>query len=286
MDLKHLTLLVLQIAVLGTVFGFGLRATIDDLLYVVHRPGLLIRSLLSVLVIMPVLVVLMVELLDLRTAVEATLISLAISPVPPLLPKKHGKAGGLHSYGLGLMVVLALAAIPAIPISVRLLEIVFARPFVIREGAIVRVVFLMALLPLVAGMLVRRFLPHAAAWLQRPVAVAANGLLLVAVLVLLAGNLSAIWSVTGQRALIAIVGFVVLGLLIGHLMGGRAPENAAVLALSTACRHPAIALAVATVNFPDTQIVGAILLYLITSTLVCIPYVAWQRRRLLATSHD
>jgi bile acid:Na+ symporter, BASS family len=286
MDLKHLTLLGLQIAVLGTVFGFGLSTTLADLLYVVRRPALLIRSLLSVLVIMPILAVSLVEFLNLRTEVEATLICLAISPVPPLLPKKQRKAGGLQSFGLGLMVVLLLAAIPAIPLSVRLLEFFFARPFVVGTGAIARVVLLMGLLPLAMGLAVRAVFPRIAMWLKEPLAVAANGLLLLGALVLLAGSLTTIWSATGQRAVIAIVSFVILGLLIGHLMGGPETENRAVLALGTACRHPAIALAVATINFPDTQIIGVILLYLITSAIVCIPYVAWQRSRLLATRPD
>lgn len=286
MDLKHLTLIALQIAVLGTVFGFGMRTTMADLLYVVRQPGLLVRSLLSVLVVMPVLVVFLVEYFDLRIEVEATLICLAISPVPPLLPKKQGKAGGPQSYGLALMVILALAAIPAIPLSLRLLEIFFARPFVVSTSAVAHVVVVMALLPLAMGLLVSSWFPRFAARLRAPLAVAANGLLLLAALVLLLGSLSAIWSATGQRAVIAIVSFVVLGLLIGHLMGGRDPGNRAVLALSTACRHPAIALALATVNFPDTKIVSVILLYLITSAIVCIPYIAWQRRRLAAASSD
>ncbi|MGA7778041.1 MAG: hypothetical protein WCA85_10080 [Paraburkholderia sp.] len=283
MDLKHLTLLGLQIAVLGTVFGFGMSTTIADLLYVVRRPGLLIRSLLSVLVIMPILAVALVEFLNLRIEVEAALICLAISPVPPLLPKKQGKAGGLQSFGLGLMIILMLAAIPAIPLSLRLLEIVFARPFVVGTGTIARAVLLMALLPLAVGLLVRAVFPQIAMWLKKPLAVAANGLLLLGALLLLAGSLTTIWSATGQRAVVAIFSFVILGLLIGHLMGGPETENRAVVALSTACRHPAIALAVATINFPDTQIIGVILLYLITSAIVCIPYVAWQRSRILAT---
>jgi hypothetical protein len=137
------------------VFGFGLSTTLADLLYVVRRPGLLVRSLLSVLVIMPILAVSLVEFLNLRTEVEATLICLAISPVPPLLPKKQRKAGGRQSFGLGLMVILLLAAIPAIPLSVRLLEFFFARPFVVGTGAIARVVLSMVLLPLAMGLMVR-----------------------------------------------------------------------------------------------------------------------------------
>ena len=47
MDLKQLVVLALQISIIATVFGFGLKATIADLLYLVHRPGLLARSLLA-----------------------------------------------------------------------------------------------------------------------------------------------------------------------------------------------------------------------------------------------
>ena len=73
--------------------------------------------------------------------------------------------------------------------------------------------------------------------------------------------------------------FVVIGLAVGHWLGGPRPETSAVLALSTASRHPAIALALAKVNFPDEPFLGAtILLYLLVLTIVTVPYVRRQRR--------
>src|SRR5204862_4876650 len=108
--LKQLVLLALQIAIIGTVFNFGLRSTLDDVLYVWRRPSLLVRSLLSVLVIMPLLVVAFVKVFDLRADVEVVLVALALSPVPPLLPTKVNKAGGSASFGLGLMLALAVGS--------------------------------------------------------------------------------------------------------------------------------------------------------------------------------
>jgi BASS family bile acid:Na+ symporter len=52
-----------------------------------------------------------------------------------------------------------------------------------------------------------------------------------------------------------------------------------VLALSSACRHPAIALSIAAANFPDEHFGGTILLYLIVSTVVGVPYLAWNRKQ-------
>ncbi len=51
------------------------------------------------------------------------------------------------------------------------------------------------------------------------------------------------------------------------------------LALSTASRHPAIALAIAKTNFPDEPFLAAtIALYLLVVTLLAIPYIKWRRR--------
>ncbi len=121
MDIKQLIVHALQVAIIATVFGFGLRATLDDVLYVLRRPGLLIRSFLAVLVVMPMLVVVFVKGFDLRTTIEVVLVALALSPVPPLLPRKEKKAGGLPSFGLGLMLVLAVGAIPAYRFPLRCL---------------------------------------------------------------------------------------------------------------------------------------------------------------------
>ncbi len=280
MDPKQLVLLALQMAILGTVFGFGLKSTREDVLYLVRRPGLLLRSLLAVLVVMPILAVLLVKVFDFRMTVEIVLVALAVSPVPPLLPRRETKAGGRPSYGLGLMLVLAVVAIVAMPLAAELLSRVFERPLAMGPAAIARIVVTAVVLPFLAGMAVHKLWPRVAERLAKPVRLVANALLVLAVLALLAGTWQAIWAAIGSGTVVAIVIFVVAGMLVGHLLGGPDPEHAAVLALSTACRHPAIALAFAAANYPDEHFGGTILLYLLVSILVGMPYVAWQRRRL------
>jgi hypothetical protein len=39
MDLKTIVLTSCQVSLLLTVFGYGLRATLDDVLYLVRRPS-------------------------------------------------------------------------------------------------------------------------------------------------------------------------------------------------------------------------------------------------------
>jgi BASS family bile acid:Na+ symporter len=209
MDAKQLIILALQVAILGAVFGFGLNATRDDLLYLVRRPGLLLRSLHPILVVVPLLTVVLVRLCDLRSTVEIVLVALAVSPAPPLLPQRETKAGGRRSYGLGLMVVVGIVAIAAVPLMVELLARVFERPLAMGPGAIARIVLLAVVLPLVAGMTVRALLPRIAERLQKPARLVANGLLLVAALALAAGSWRAIWAAIGDGTVLAMTGLLV-----------------------------------------------------------------------------
>lgn len=279
MDAKALIQIALQLAIAGTVFTYGLQASRDDLLYIVYRPGLLVRSLLAMLVLMPLFVGSCVYFLHLPQPTAIVLTALAISPVPPMLPKKHKKAGGIAPYGLGLLVLLALASIVTIPLSVELLDWLFAIPRGVGPTTIMKIVLTMIIAPLAIGLVAAKVMPKAATHLIEPVRRLAALLLLVSALALLASAWHAIWRSTSPAAVAAIVVFVIVGLAIGHWLGGPAPEHASVLALSSASRHPAIALAIATANYPGEQFAPTVALYLILCMILVIPYVKWQRDR-------
>jgi bile acid:Na+ symporter, BASS family len=277
-DQKQLVILALQVSIVSIVFSFGLRSTTDDVLYLVRRPGLLLRSVLAVLVIMPVLAVVFTRLFDLRHTVEVALIALAISPMPPLLPKKEAQAGGGQSYALAFMATMGLIAVVAVPLAVEILALYSGRPFEMPPGRIARIVLVTILLPLLAGLAVRAMLPGLAERLAKLLGLAAMVLAVVALLVLLTAAWREVWAATGDGTIVALVAFVVAGLVVGHLMGGPDPDQSVVLALSTATRHPAIALSIATANFPDESFGGTILLYLLVATIAAVPYLVWRRR--------
>ena len=54
---------------------------------------------------------------------------------------------------------------------------------------------------------------------------------------------------------------VARALAVGHVMGGPDPHQSAVLALSNAYRHTAIAISIASTNFRDEQFGATVLLY-------------------------
>jgi BASS family bile acid:Na+ symporter len=145
-------------------------------------------------------------------------------------------------------------------------------------GRIARIVLVTILLPLLAGLAVRAMLPGLAERLAKLLGLAAMVLAVVALLVLLTAAWPEVLAAVGDGTIVALVAFVVVGLVVGHLMGGPEPDHSVVLALSTATRHPAIALSIATANFPDERFGGTILLYLLVATIVAVPYIVWQRR--------
>lgn len=279
MDLKQLVLLGLQVSIFATVLGFGLTASTGDLLYLWRRPALLARSLLAMLVIMPILAIGMIRTVDLPHAMAVALVALAISPVPPLLPNRENKAGGSAAYGLALMATVGALSIVLVPAAVELLHRLFNRPLGFSAASVAVVMLTMVLVPLAIGVAIRSLAPAVADRTAPPVAMIGKVLLVLAGLPLLVVAAPAIWRIVGDGTILAIVAFVAAGLAVGHLLGGPDPDHAVVLALSTACRHPAVSLAVASANFPDERFGGAILLYLIVNVVVSIPYIAWQRGR-------
>jgi BASS family bile acid:Na+ symporter len=180
------------------------------------------------------------------------------------------------------MIMLALLSIATVPLWLEVVGRVSGRPLNASPTAIAGIVMKMAVLPLVAGIALRAILPALAEKIARPIALVANVLLLIAILALLFATWRAVWEAVGDGAVAAMVVFVTAGLIVGHLLGGPDREHSAVLALSSASRHPAIALSIAAANFPDLYFVGTILLYLIVNALVGLPYLVWQRRRIAA----
>jgi bile acid:Na+ symporter, BASS family len=278
MNFQQLIMLSLQASIFLTVFGYGLQATTDDVLYVVCRPAVLLRSFAAMFVFMPLVAVIVTAVFDFHPAVEIALVAIAISPIPPLLPQRVVKAGGGASYGIGLMATAALLSIVFIPLAVHFIGRFFNEPFAISAIAVAGLALLTVVAPLAAGMTFRAVASTLADRIQKPVALIALVLLGLGVLAILIAAFPAVLALVGNGTIVVIVAFVVVGLAVGHVLGGQERDNQIVLAISTACRHPAIALAIANATYPQEKLViGAILLYLLLNIVVSIPYVKWQR---------
>jgi hypothetical protein len=105
MDLPSLIPLVEEASTALIVVVLGLQVRPGGLLSIGRRPAQLLRSLLAMNVIMPVVAGTLAAAFHLHPAVQIALVALAVSPVPPILPKKQLDAGGNSPYAFGLLVV-------------------------------------------------------------------------------------------------------------------------------------------------------------------------------------
>jgi bile acid:Na+ symporter, BASS family len=280
MTIQMLIVLAIQLSLILLVFSIGLGATVGDITCLVRRPRLLIRSLLSMNVVMPLFAVVLAKGFDLTPVVKGALVLLAVSPLPPIFPKKAIKAGGELSYTIGLLVATTLVSIVFIPLAMELLQRTFDVQLQMGPARVAGLVLWTLLLPLVAGVAVHHVAPSFAQRSGKPIYKVGGILLLFALLPILVKVWPAMISLIGNGTILAMAVFAAVGLAAGHLLGGPDPENRIVLALSTATRHPGIAIAIAAANFPDQKLApAAVLLYFIVSALAAKPYLAWAKRR-------
>ncbi len=278
MDWAAVAKLAFGVSLAVLVFGSGLGARFHDVAALLRRPGLLARSLVSVLIVAPVLAIALVRGFSLKPEVAIALVALSVSPLPPLLPGRSEKAGGGPEYGLALVMVLAVLAVPVILVSAEVLRLVFGRDYSAAPWTIARLLTLSVLGPLIVGMAIGRLWPSTAQRLEAPLRRVHRWLLPIAMAVLVVSAAPAIWPLIGDSTLTAIGIFVVAAFAAGHLMGGSDRRDSAVLALATSCRHPATALALASANFPGIDAHAAVALYGVTTAVVGGLYTLWSKR--------
>lgn len=284
MDPTQLVKLAITFSILLLVFALGLRATFADATSLFRTlfvpPNRLLRAVFAMNVAVPVVATIVALLFELSLPVKVALLAMAVAPIPPLLPGKQLKLGGHSGYVFGLLVAVSLAAIVLVPLGVDLLGRLFDRDTRIGPGQVAQLVGMTILAPLLAGLVVRQLVPevaaHAAPWVSR-----VGTILLVAGLVpILMKVAPAIPSLVGNGSVLAIAFVIVVAIAIGHVLGGPDPDERTTLAVASAMRHPGIALAIATQNFPqEPRGPAAILVYLLLAIVATTLYGAWRKRR-------
>jgi BASS family bile acid:Na+ symporter len=276
--------LVLKISLALLVFALGLAATVQDVTYLFRRPRELLRAILAIFVVMPLVAVLLAKFFVFEPAVRIGLIALALSPLPPAFPRKALKQGGRVSFTCGLLVSATLLSVLVIPLGLEIIQRLFGIPLQMRAGSVLVLGFWGLLLPLGVGLLIHRLAPGFAARAAGPISTVAFVVLILGVIPILIKVWPAMVSLIGNGTILVMVVFALIGLVVGHFLGGPNREDRTVLALSTAMRHPAIAIAIAQANFPDQKLApAAILLYVLVSAIAAAPYLRARRRQEVGT---
>ena len=279
MPIAALIVLGIKISIALTVLGIGLSTMRGDALSLFRDPARLVRSLIAMQLIVPLFAILVARTFDLEMPVKIALVALAVSPVPPIWPKRSIQTGGEETYTIGLLVASVVLSIVIVPIAVAVFQSIFSMPLQTSPADVGEVAFATVLAPLFVGIEIRRLWPQFARRVAPKVTNIGFALLVACALPLLFRAFPSFAILIGNGTLLTMIAFVLVGLGAGHLLGGPSDNQRTVLALASATRHPAIALAVATANFPNEKLVpAAVLLYLLVSVIVSTPYLMWSKR--------
>jgi BASS family bile acid:Na+ symporter len=280
MTAAELLSLLTKVSIVLIVFSTGMAGARGSFAMLLRHPSLLLRSLLSMLVVAPLLAVAVAVTLQLPNPVKIALVMMAVSPVPPFLPRKTIRAGGSQAYVISLLGISALVSIVTAPISLQVLDSLFGLSLRIPTSVIARPLFVTVLAPLVAGLLFARVAPRISASWARIVAGMGSILLFAVVLPQLVTIAPAFRELVGNGTLLAIAAYALCTLLIGHFLGGPVEENRSVLALCTATRHPFIAIALIQQTFASQKLaIPAVFMALIVTTIASIPYVRMRKAK-------
>lgn len=272
--------LVIVLSVVLNALALAMRARAEDVLYLVRRPGLAVRSFVSMYVVVPLAALLAIVLIDPRPGVALALLVLSLSPVPPLLPKKQLKSGGEGAYILGLLVSAAVVSVLVMPVGLSLLGSVFGRELHAGAGTIAKTLAITVVGPMLLGLIAQKMLGARAEPLSHVVGRIGMWMLVIGALGALVILAPALWRVVGEGTLLAMLVVIIAGLVAGYVLGGASPSIRTALALASATRHPGVALGVIGASVPDAKLaMVAVLVFVLLNVVVGIPFVMMARRR-------
>jgi BASS family bile acid:Na+ symporter len=278
MDAPKVILVLVQLSVFLITAAIGLRARDRTRGQRIPR-ALMFRSVLTLNVMVPIIAIAVALVFDPIRPVKIALVLLAISPVPPFLPRKLFRLSRDEPYIYSLMVTTSLLSIAFVPTVVALLGAILHMEYWVPISRVLRVVSLTVLLPLALGAAIRWAAPSFAGRISSIVSRLGAGLLLIVLVVLLAATWRAILSLIGNGTILVIGLVVTLAMMVGHLLGGPDPEDRVVLGHAAAAHHPGVALAIASYNFPsEHSVAAAVLLYLLLNSMFSIPYTQWWKK--------
>ncbi|HEY1123302.1 MAG TPA: hypothetical protein VGE67_16935 [Haloferula sp.] len=223
----------------------------------------------------PALAWLLTGLLDLDRSFANGLLLIGGAAGAPFLPKLLEIARGDIARGVAMMALLTAGTLAFLPLALpRMIPGSNAKPW---EIAIPMLLWMVV--PLVAGMIVKRHRPALADRMAVPLSKAGTLFLLIFFSLLLAEHARSLLSLFGSRAVLAAALHAALLFIAGWWLGGPRVETRSVLGLGTATRNFGAALVPATTSLRDPQVVLMLVASAITGCALSFSAAAWAKRR-------
>ncbi len=281
MDIDGTTLILIQAGSMVSTFAFlfsrGLGTRIGDLKYLSSRPGLLIKSLLSVDLLVPLIALATIAVVRPATNVALGLLLCAASPAAPTVLRNISQADGNLQYAVSLQVSLALLATITTPLTLYLLSTATGFRLDVSPLVVAVLVGISILLPIVAGMIVGRRYPMKAGGISRPLEIFSFVVFILVIILVLLSTYQLLLMLD-IRSYIAIVVMTTGALAAGHLMAGGRPEEQTTLAIESATRNTGLALLIASAYTTLEKALPMLIPYIFISAFIVLIYIVYRKK--------
>lgn len=263
--------------IVSSMLGMGLGLSVSAILAPLRDLRFVLRALTLNFVFAPALAWLLTVVIPLQTGYAVGLLLIAGAAGAPFLPTLVKTSHGNVVLSVALMALLTVATLLFMPLAL---------PFMIPglqadTWSIARPLILLIVLPLIIGMLTAALVPRLATRAAPIFIQIGNAFLLLLFGLLVALNVRALLGLVGSAAMVTAVAYFAGLFFVGWFLGGANPQVRGVLGLGTAARNFAAALVPAASNFRDP----AVSVMLIVSAIVClvVSFVAarWLRQRMV-----
>jgi BASS family bile acid:Na+ symporter len=266
-------------AVIFTVmFTLGLMLGREQITAALQRRVLLVAAVFAVLVPVPAVAVVLIKLSGLTGPVAAGIVLMAISPGAPVALRRALDAGGDRAFAPALHLAIVLLAVVTVPVTVAILDRIFAKDFAISPLRIGRQVFFAQLLPMILGAVLRWARPALAARVEPALARVGNLLLIILGLMVIV-DMRPIIDAVGWTPTLAGIGMTACALGLGAAFAWRDPAVRPAAAVAAAMRNPGLALVIATVNRMPPAVTAVIVGYALGLAVTIVVYLQWRKRQ-------
>jgi predicted Na+-dependent transporter len=269
---------VLEASIVALVLGLALRGSPREVRFFACRPRLLFRAFVAMDVLLPLFTMSALSALSMPAPVTLGATLLAISPGASLIAQKELRPGGRGEFVLASSMLGSLLAIASVPIWLGIASELLLPDASLSPSAVMRLVTTLFVLPLTLALVLRRLAPDLMRRASGPLIVAADVMLLIALLSF-AGEIVPGLRRLGLGGAGAIAASAAGAVMLGHLAGGRDASDRSVLAVMSGARHPGLALLIARFNFAGDLVLPAVVASLLIGTLLTLPYAFWRRRQ-------
>ncbi|MFA9408975.1 MAG: sodium dependent transporter [Candidatus Dadabacteria bacterium] len=275
MSMLSVLVLYIEFTVFLLMFSNGVNLPADQLYTLWHRPRLLIRSLIAVVVLVPVVVILVLIVFDLPAEVSLGLVVLAAAPGSPLITQHSKTRGGSLTLSAGLQLTLVLLAVLITPLTLELFDYIFdfKKGLVVSHLEVAKQVATVSLLPVSIGLGIQIFLPKLAKMIGKPLKILASVLFIILILAVIL-ILTTVWPTLriGVMPIAAIVIMAVSALVFGHLLGGPIPQERGSVAIAAISRNIGLSFFIVVIGGIQAELLPTIIVYAILGPLIAIGY--------------